>query len=37
MTLYFVISAFENVTIRTAVHCHMANGDDVASDVANYL
>jgi predicted HAD superfamily hydrolase len=37
MTLYFIISAFENVTIRTVVHCHIANGDDVVSDVAKYL
>jgi uncharacterized membrane protein len=35
MTLYFVISASKNVTIRTTMHCHMANGDDVVCDVAN--
>jgi predicted HAD superfamily hydrolase len=37
MTLYFVISASENITIRTAMHCHMASGDDVACDVAKPL
>jgi hypothetical protein len=30
MTLYFFISASNNVTICTAICCHMANGDDVA-------
>jgi predicted HAD superfamily hydrolase len=37
MTLYFVISALENVTIRTDMHCHVANGDDVVCDVAKPL
>jgi hypothetical protein len=34
ITLYFVISHSENVTICTDMHCHMANGDDVACVVA---
>jgi hypothetical protein len=37
MTLYFVTSASENVTIRTTMHCHMANGDDMVCDVAKPL
>jgi hypothetical protein len=37
MTFYFVISASENVTIRIAMHCHMANRNDVACDVAKPL
>jgi hypothetical protein len=37
MTLYFVIIAPKNVTIRTDMHCHVANGDDVVCDVAKHL
>jgi hypothetical protein len=37
MTFYFVISASKNVTIRSVMHCHMANGDDVVCDVAKPL
>jgi hypothetical protein len=37
MTLYFIINASENVTIRMTMHCHMANGDDVVCDVEKRL
>jgi hypothetical protein len=37
MTLYCVINVSKNVTIRSAMHCHVANGDDVVCDVAKHL
>jgi hypothetical protein len=33
VTLHFIISAPKNVTNRANMHCHVANGDDVAKSL----